>query len=159
MTLGSQHRLVFGLRLQPGGPAVTRHRLETAYGGPAAVSKGPASFLRSYQLHGGYAPGPLMAAFAIAGLVGSLLVFVRRASPQRRQLTEACLLFFATGLTVLIVSDVFQFSWRYQLPALVTLPPAGALGITVVLSYLRRRRHPDGVTEPADATKLASPAV
>jgi hypothetical protein len=159
VTLGSQHRLVFGLRLQPGGPAITRHRLETAYGGPAAVSKGPASFLRSYQLHGGYAPGPLMAAFAIAGLVGSLLVVVRRASPQRRQLTEACLLFFATGLTVLIVSDAFQFSWRYQLPALVTLPPAGALGITVVLSYLYRRRHPDGVGEPADTTKLASPAV
>ena len=159
VTLGTQHRLVFGLRLQPGGPTVTRHRLEAAYGGPAAVSKGPASVLRSYQLHGGYAPGPLMAVFAIAGLVGSLLVAVRRASPQRRRLTQACLLFFAAGVAVLIVSDAFQFSWRYQLLALVTLPPAGALGITVVLSYLRRRRHPDGVAEPAGATEVASPAV
>jgi hypothetical protein len=31
---------------------------------------------------------------------------------------------------------VFEFSWRYQLPALVTLVPAGALGITVVIGYL-----------------------
>ncbi|MGN6791996.1 MAG: hypothetical protein ACTHJW_06365 [Streptosporangiaceae bacterium] len=159
VTLGKNQRIVFGLRLQPGGPTVTRHRLEPAYGGPAAVSKGPASFLRSYQLHGGYAPGALMAVFAIAGLIGSLLVVVRRASPQRRQLIQACLLFFAAGVAVLIVSDAFQFSWRYQLPALVTLPPAGALGITVLLSYLRSRRHPDGAAEAADATKLASPAV
>jgi hypothetical protein len=28
---------------------------------------------------------------------------------------------------------VFEFSWRYQLPALVTLIPAGALGVTVLL--------------------------
>ena len=159
VTLGKHHRLVFGLRLQPGGPTITRHRLESAYGGPASVSMGPASFLRAYQLHGGYAPGPLMAVFAIAGLAGSLLVVVRRAAPRRRQLTQACLLFFGAGVAVLILSDAFQFSWRYQLPALVTLPPAGALGLTVLLSYLRKPRQRDGAAEPANATKLTSPAV
>jgi hypothetical protein len=44
----------------------------------------------------------------------------------------ACLLFFLTGAAVLVLSDVFEFSWRYQLPALVTLPAAGALGITAI---------------------------
>ena len=29
---------------------------------------------------------------------------------------------------MLLISDVFEFSWRYQLPALVMLPPAGVLG-------------------------------
>jgi hypothetical protein len=33
---------------------------------------------------------------------------------------------------VLLVSDLFEFSWRYQLPALVTLVPAGALGIAAL---------------------------
>jgi hypothetical protein len=28
---------------------------------------------------------------------------------------------------------VFEFSWRYVLPALVTLVPAGALGICVIV--------------------------
>lgn len=146
VTLGKGHRIVFGLRLQPGGPIVTRHRLEPAYGGPASVSKGPARFLRSYQLHGGYAPGPLMAVFAITGFAGSLLVLFRRASLKRRQLAQACLLFFGTGAAVLIASDAFQFSWRYQLPALITVPPAGVLGITVLLSYLRKRRDLEAET-------------
>jgi len=33
---------------------------------------------------------------------------------------------------VLLASDAFEYSWRYQLPALVTLVPAGALGISVI---------------------------
>jgi hypothetical protein len=52
----------------------------------------------------------------------------------------ACLLFFVTGVTVLLVSDIFEFSWRYQLPALITLPPAGALGLVVVAGWVRSRR-------------------
>ena len=40
--------------------------------------------------------------------------------------------FFASGAFVLLASDLFEFSWRYQLPALVTLVPAGALGIAAV---------------------------
>jgi hypothetical protein len=34
---------------------------------------------------------------------------------------------------VLLASDVFEFSWRYLLPALVTLIPAGALGGAAML--------------------------
>ena len=48
----------------------------------------------------------------------------------RRDVSVACLLFFATAVILLLASDAFEFSWRYQLPALVTLPPAGALGIS-----------------------------
>ncbi len=32
----------------------------------------------------------------------------------------------------MLVSDLFEFSWRYQLPALVTLVPAGVLGLSVL---------------------------
>jgi hypothetical protein len=34
---------------------------------------------------------------------------------------------------VTLISDAFEFSWRYQLPALVTLAPGGALGIAVII--------------------------
>jgi hypothetical protein len=43
---------------------------------------------------------------------------------------------------VTLVSDLFVFSWRYQLPALVTLVPAGALGISVIISSIKSRGTP-----------------
>jgi hypothetical protein len=39
------------------------------------------------------------------------------------------------------MSDIFEFSWRYQIPARVTLPPAGALGIAAIIRYVRRRKN------------------
>jgi hypothetical protein len=57
------------------------------------------------------------------------------------------------------MSDAFQFSWRYQLPALVTLPPAGVLGLTIAGSYLFSRPRATGGAQHADAPELASPAV
>ena len=33
---------------------------------------------------------------------------------------------------LLASSDAFEFSWRYQLPAVVMLPLAGALGLTAL---------------------------
>ena len=35
------------------------------------------------------------------------------------------------------MSDAFQFTWRYQLPALITLPPAAALGLTALFTHRR----------------------
>jgi hypothetical protein len=106
-------------RFGGGGPAVWR---------PAAV------FLRSYQLGGGFTPGPLLALCAVTGLAGSGVLLRRRwrADPATRSLALACLLCFASAACVLLVSDLFEFSWRYQLPALVTLVPAGALGIAAL---------------------------
>jgi hypothetical protein len=117
-------------------------------GGPAVI--GPlASFLRAYQLGGGYTPGPVLALCTLAGLAGCAALLRRRAGPQIRQPALACLLLFTSGAALLLVSDLFEFSWRYQLPALVTLPPAGALGITVSIGMISAARavrtsHADG---------------
>jgi hypothetical protein len=139
--LGKGGTIVLGLRLTPGSATITRHPLDPSYGGPARVSKPAAAFLRSYQLHGGYTPGPLMALAVLAGLAGSLLVLARRKSPGTRQLALACLLFLGSGVAVLLVSDAFQFSWRYQLPGLVTLPPAGALGVMAIVGFVTARHR------------------
>ncbi len=53
--------------------------------------------------------------------------------PAWRATALACLLFFVTGVFALLSSDVFEFNWRYQLPAMVTLLPAAALAITLLL--------------------------
>jgi hypothetical protein len=160
-------------------------------GGDPAVDRPVAAFLRSYQLNGGYTPGPVFLVAVLAGLAGSLTLIRRRgaapaparddpetaradpetarpdpetarpdpetarADPEtaqsgpggarhetarQRELALASLLFLAAGVSVLLVCDVLEFSWRYQLPALVTLVPAGALGVAVILSRLPSSR-------------------
>jgi hypothetical protein len=143
-------------------PHATRPEVAAAIrqfgGGAPAVTAPLARFLRAYQLDGGYTPGPLYAAAALAGLIGSLGAFGRRGaasrraarspgagdpgirSPGGRELALACLLFFVTGVAVLLVRDILEFSWRYQLEALITLPPAGALGLMVIAGRIRSRR-------------------
>jgi hypothetical protein len=111
-------------------------------GGLPAVWLPVAAFLRSYQLDGGYTPGPLLLLCTATGLIGSLSVLRRRLDNKTRQLALASLLFFASGVFVILVSDLFVFSWRYQLPALVTLVPAGALGIGVIMRSIAARRSP-----------------
>ena len=106
-------------------------------GGDPAVWHPVAAFLRGYQLHGGYTPGPLLGLCVLAGLAGSLALLRRRGDSATRQLSLACLLFFLSGAAVLLASNLYEFSWRYQLPALVTLVPAGALGISAVIRVLR----------------------
>jgi hypothetical protein len=109
-------------------------------GGAPAVWRPVAAFLRAYQLHGGYTPGPLLALFTLAGLTGSAAALLRRRlDPGTRQLALGCLLCFLSGACVILVSDLFEFSWRYQLPALVTLVPAGVLGISVLIRSVRAR--------------------
>ena len=109
-------------------------------GGGPAVTRPLASFLRGYQLHGGYTPGPLYALAALAGLAGSVSLLVRRG---RRDTAAACLVFFTAAVSVLLMSDLFEFSWRYQLPALVTLIPAGALGLAALWPRLTYRGSSD----------------
>ena len=126
-------------------PHASRQVVDTATdrfgGGRPAVWAPAAGFLRGYQLHGGYTPGPLLALCTLAGLAGSVSLLVRgRGARLAREPARACLLFFASAVLVLLVSDVFEFSWRYQLPALVTLVPAGALGVTVLLRVAGARR-------------------
>jgi hypothetical protein len=129
------------------------HVLTPAYGGRAVVSRPLASLLRGYQLAGGYTPGPLLLLFTLAGLAGSLLALVsRRASARGRPAALACLTIFTAGTALLLVADLYVFSWRYQLPALVTLPAAGVLGISAVTGAGwpgRRRPRRDTASGPA----------
>ena len=124
-------------------PAIVGAAVGRFGGGKPAVWRPVAAFLRSYQLDGGYTPGPVLVLFALTGLAGSAFVLRRRgrAVPAGRDLALACLLFFGTAVTVTLVSDLFVFSWRYQLPALVTLAPAGALGISVLTGWFETRRR------------------
>jgi hypothetical protein len=144
--------IVVGLRFQSSGGPFKYEALDPALGGKATVIRPLANFLRHYQLHGGFTPGPVYLFSVLAGLIGSLSLALRRRSPQQRQLAIACLLFFATAGAVLVTADLFEFSWRYQLPALVTLPPAGALGVAVILAEIRHRRN--GQTGQDTASQL-----
>jgi hypothetical protein len=76
----------------------------------------------------------------LAGILGA--IGVGRA--RRSGLRTATFLFTATALAVYLPSvAVSQFTWRYQLPLLVLLPPAGALG----LYALTRRNAPQEARE------------
>ena len=59
----------------------------------------------------------------------------RRPRREHTALASACLPTTTMAAAILIVSDAYEFSWRYQLPALVLLPPAGGW---------RRRYHRQG---------------
>jgi hypothetical protein len=107
---------------------------DTGGGGPGAA-RPLASFLRAYQLHGGYTPGPYLLLALLAGLAG-LGGLIRS---RDRTAALACLLATGTGVAVLLGADFYEFSWRYQLPALVTLPAAGALGVAAVAARIRQR--------------------
>jgi hypothetical protein len=152
--LGRGNAIIVGVQMQ----AFTPFRfqvLSPGYGGRAHVDRPVAAFLRFYQLSGGYTPGPLLALFTLLGVTGSVMALLRRRGRSRgsygtrgsrgRQLALACLLFTVTAWLVLLVPDVLEFSWRYQLTALVTLPPAGVLGFGALLSA--RRAHRESRTE------------
>jgi hypothetical protein len=89
--------------------------------------------LRAYQLHGGFTPGPLLLAFLFFGTFGCF-------SRRHPAVAAGCLL--ATGLAVAAVAgaDLYEFSWRYQLPALVTLPLASVLGLRMAVTRWSDRR-------------------
>ena len=143
-------------------PQTAPRRLSSGYGvdGPPQVDVPVARFLRSYQVNGGYTPGPLLGLCVITALIGSLLlVFRRRITDQIRTLGLGALCFFATAVFVLGMSDAFEFSWRYQLPALVTLPPAGALGLAAIILMVRKRRQAGSGEQVSErAPELAAPA-
>jgi hypothetical protein len=140
IAVDKQGTIVFGLKLAAAGGPLVYRQLDTSYGGNAHVWGPGARFLRGYQLNGGYTPGPLLLLCVLAGLAGALTIFRRRASAAQRQLALGALAFWVTGVVLLLMSDLFEFSWRYQLPALITLPPAAAFGIAAMLRFARRRK-------------------
>jgi hypothetical protein len=183
VTLGRGNVIIVGVQKVLFGP-FHFHPLSPRYGRTAHVIRPVAAFLRSYQLGGGYTPGPLLAVFTLAGLAGSVLALARGGAhrlraPARRTAARrtaarrtaarrtaarrtaalpvaavraaalACLLFTVTAAATLLPPDVYEFSWRYQLPAVITLPPAGVLAATALASYVRGRRAGRG--EPGGA--------
>jgi hypothetical protein len=167
--LSRGHTIMLGLHFASSGGPVQVRPLPASMGGQATVNRPLASFLRGYQLHGGYTPGPLLAFATLAGLVGALIALAGGLaaargrgrgflSARQRQLALACLLVFGSAVAVLLASDLFEFSWRYQLPALVTLPPAGALGLALLGSLLRRSAAPANPKGRNEAVPGDSPA-
>ena len=87
-----------------------------------------APFLRTYQRFV-FTYGPLLAIALVLGLLAAFGVGRARDSGLR----TAAFLFTFTALAVYLPSvAVSQFTWRYQLPLLVLLPPAGALGLAAL---------------------------
>jgi hypothetical protein len=98
-------------------------------GGPPTVVKPLAEFLRDYQLSVGYTPGPLLALALLAGIGAGIGI----GHARRARLRAVCWLPTLSALAVVLSADVFEFSWRYQLPLLVLAPIAGALGATAMM--------------------------
>ena len=176
VSVNSRHQIMVGTQKA----AYRRFRFTAvppAWGGIAHVDRPVAGFLRSYQLNGGYTPGPMLALCTLIGLAASILALIRRRIPAARhsaarqsaarqpadrqpadrqsadrqsadrhpaairQLALASLLFWVTGVVLLLAADITQFSWRYQLPGLVTLPPAAAAGAAALVLWSRSRRR------------------
>jgi hypothetical protein len=151
-----------------GGTAVNRWQFQTTYPefpplnapselaafGQSAptVNVGVAQVLRDYQLGGGYTPDVLYAVFLLAGLGGALGL---TRSARRSGLRAICALWTGTGVVLLLAADVFEFSWRYQLPALVTLPVGGAFGIAALLGFGRMWPPMRTYPEPSDEAAVA----
>jgi hypothetical protein len=163
----SNNVIIVGLHVDNPPPDYIYQPLDPSMGGKATVVRPLASFLHAYQLDGGYTPGPAYLFCAVAGLAGTLFLLRRRKNPRdgpdstgashgnaspgdaspgnaghspgHRELALACFLFFITPVALLLASDIPEFSWRYQLPAIMTLPPAGALGIMVIVAQVRGR--------------------
>lgn len=111
--------------------------VRTYGGGEPRVIEPLATFLRGYQLSVGYVPGSLLGISFVAGLVAA--AGVGRA--RRSGLRAACLLPTLCGVGVLMAADLFHFSWRYQLPALVLAPLAGALALTALTGWTEAGRR------------------
>ncbi|MFC4002161.1 glycosyltransferase [Prauserella oleivorans] len=116
-----------------------------------------ASFLRGYQLGGGYTWGPVLAAFGLFGILGAAGV----GKARRSGLRSAAFLATGSGLIILLGSAAFEFSWRYQLPALVLLPLGGVLGLAAMFGLNKRRpggggRRPKMADYPDDVDKAAA---
>jgi hypothetical protein len=107
----------------------TRTEVERYEGGPPHAQHTLARLLRGYQVYLGYTPGPVLGACLLLGLLGGFGV----GRARRSGLQLACLLWVAVGAALLLAADICLFSWRYQLPALVTLPAAAAMGLTALL--------------------------
>ena len=115
-------------------PAWYVHGWAEVYDVDLSVDPSAAGFLRAYQLGGGYTPGTVVGVALLVGLAGAVGAGRARESGLR----AVCLLPTGLGITVLWTAACLEFSWRYQLPALVLAPVSAALGATAIIG----RRDP-----------------
>lgn len=127
--------------------------VRTYGGGNPHVVEPLGVFLRGYQLSVGDVPGSILGVAFIAGLLAA--AGVGRA--RRSGLRAACFLPTLSGLSVLLAADLFIFSWRYQLPALVLAPLSGALALTALTGWTEPRR-PDDVASAVTRGEPDSPS-
>jgi hypothetical protein len=160
----------------PGDPPISRWQFQLSYptypplitvryvehlwpgGGTPRAVRPLAAILRGYQLHGGYTPGPFLALAALAGLAGACSFGGPRGGHVA--LASASVIVLGTVLAVLLACDAYEFSWRYQLPALVLLPMAGALGLAALTARFRAGPAARHVTRPtgSEGSRSGPPA-
>jgi hypothetical protein len=93
--------------------------------------------------------GGVLAVALLAGVVAG----VGAVPPKLRHLRCAAWLMAAWGLLVLLMpSAIASFDYRYRLPALALLPPAGAAGVALARGRWSARR---GTRAPAGGGRLA----
>jgi hypothetical protein len=109
---------------------------DTGGGGAPLAVRPLAVFLRDYQLHGGWTPGPFLLASLLTGVAGVAAGRRRGGAPA----ALVCLLVTGLGVAVLLGADLYEFSWRYQLPALITLPAGAALGVAALRGRIPANR-------------------
>lgn len=127
---------------EPG--AADRALAEAGYAEPA-VNQPLAKFLRAYQTSVGYTPGPVLALALLAAAAG-----IAAPRSRRPQLRGPCLLTGGLVVTLLATAALVEFSWRYQLPALVLAPLAGVLAAT---AWRRTADQPAHATPPTRSTR------
>ena len=117
------------------GPSVSNGVTVSAYGFDLEQARptllgSTAAALAAYQRFG-YTAGPVLLAGVLLGLLAGA---GRLTDPRQRRLRHAGGLLAVGGIAMLLgaaATSVFDF--RYLLPVLVLLPPAGAIGLTLLL--------------------------
>lgn len=138
------------------GPVVEYGRLPARYGFTLeelkpTINKPVARFLRGYQTVG-FTPGPVLALTAGLGLVAA---FRRRRREGSRLWLPAATLAGAGLLSLLLPALTAGFDFRYTLPTLLLLPPAGVLGAVSILQARRKAF----AARPRGSRELASTGV
>jgi hypothetical protein len=119
----------------------------------AAPNASLTSPLRTYQRYA-YTPGPALLACLIAALVAAAGLLWR--GTRRRHARWAALVLAASSLVlVLMPSLTVGFSYRYGLPLLVLLPPAGVVAADIGIDALMRRRR----NRPSASTPRSAPMI
>jgi hypothetical protein len=133
--------------------AAAASAIETYFGGPSlSANRGLDELLRDYQKVV-YTWGPLLAVCQVLGLLAIVGVGRSRSSGRRAE----CLVLWLSGILVFFFSVAsFEFSFRYLLPTLFLIPPAGVLAVAMIWPRFRSERWSmRGTTEPTMQPELA----